>query len=302
MVGVFDQNNDGFVDVDELTRVFARLKIDVSQDQIEELLADIVICGQVNVIALIESMQVRRYGDLDTDVQLIVDQVGDLLMGNDVAYTIKQFEEFDENKDGKIQPSEFVSVMRKLYLQSSLPPLTDDQLGKVTGALDANNSGSIDYMEFVDVFHQQVSNMDRLLEQICRVFYKHQDSLYRAFQFMDANGDGVLSPEEFADGLMTFNALVSEPLSANTMDAVVKYIDRNSDGQISYQEFCSAFYFVDQTTELTESLKDRHRRRFSQTPDVPQVIQARQASKNFASHDFPEQFRPESDPSTPTLG
>jgi len=31
--------------------------------------------------------------------------------------------------------------MRKLYLQSSLPPLTDNQLGKVTGALDANNSG-----------------------------------------------------------------------------------------------------------------------------------------------------------------
>ena len=95
--------------------------------------------------------------------------------------------------------------------------------------------GSIDYLEFVDVFHKQRSGMDRLLEQICRVFYKYQDSLGRVFHYMDIDGDGVLTPDEFKEGLSTFNAMVSEPLTDHVIQSVVQHIDRNKDGQISYQ-------------------------------------------------------------------
>lgn len=45
----------------------------------------------------------------------------------------------------------------------------------------------------------------------------------------------AVSPAEFREGLKTLNALVSEPLSEQTMDAVVTYIDHDKDGFISYQ-------------------------------------------------------------------
>ena len=48
------------VDVDELSKVFGRLKIPVTREQVEELLQDVVVSGKVNVIALIESLQVKR--------------------------------------------------------------------------------------------------------------------------------------------------------------------------------------------------------------------------------------------------
>eukprot|EP00668_Euglena_longa_P001310 GGOE01001550.1.p1 GENE.GGOE01001550.1~~GGOE01001550.1.p1 ORF type:complete len:870 (+),score=263.78 GGOE01001550.1:356-2611(+) len=297
MVGVFDQDNDGFVDVHELSRVFRRLEIDVTKDQIEELLADIVVCGQVNVIALIESLQIKRYADLHPDIQKVIDHIGDLLMRNEASETVRLFDHIDENQDGRLQHHEFINVVGRLLDEEqargkpNCPIVSEEMLLKVTKAIDANDSGTIDFMEFVDVFHRQRSSMDRLLEQICRVFYKYQDSLFRAFQFMDVNGDGVLTPEEFADGLMTFNALVSEPLSASTMDAVVKYIDRNSDGCISYQEFCSAFYFVDTSSDVTEPMRQRHKERFSKpVGELPKSVVERRASKG-SSHEFPEQFK-----------
>ena len=96
-------------------------------------------------------------------------------------------------------------------------------------------AGSIDYLEFVDVFHKRRSAMDRLLEQICRVFYKYQDSLGRVFHYMDIDGDGYLTPEEFKEGLTTFNALVFAPLTDDVIAAVVQHIDHDKDNRISYQ-------------------------------------------------------------------
>jgi protein phosphatase len=297
MVGIFDHNHDGYVDVDELGRVFQRLRIGVTRGQIEELLADVVICGQVNVIALIESMQVARILDLDPDIQKVVNSIGDILGSRNVLNTLQLFEQFDQNDDGKIQHSEFVEVVRRILNEEQsehpgrYPDVSDGLLAKAVEAIDANQSGSIDYMEFVDVFHRKRTGMDRILEQICRTFYKYQDSLARAFSYMDINGDGVLTPEEFREGLLTLNALVSEPLSEQTMDLIVKHIDRDEDGQISYQEFCSAFYFVDETIEITEPMKSDHRRHYSQPePVLPKTLQQRPAPKALAV-EFPSQFR-----------
>lgn len=260
-----------------------------------------VISGQVNVINLIESMQVDRSSDLPPEIQAVVNTVGDILTRQNLVDTIQLFENFDQNKDGKIQHEEFVAVVRNLLNEESkrnpsvCPNVDDAMLQKVVMAIDANNSGSIDYMEFVDVFHRKRTGMDRLLEQICRVFYKYQDSLGRAFQYMDVNGDGVLTPSEFREGLMTLNALVSEPLTEQTMDAIVKYIDRDADGYISYQEFCSAFYFVDDSMEITEPMKLDHKMQYTAPEsNLPHFIQAKRAEKkNFLSvePEFPSNFK-----------
>eukprot|EP00668_Euglena_longa_P043249 GGOE01057389.1.p1 GENE.GGOE01057389.1~~GGOE01057389.1.p1 ORF type:complete len:884 (-),score=302.99 GGOE01057389.1:435-2909(-) len=298
MVGIFDQNNDGYVDVDELGRVFQRLKIGVTRAQIEEMLSDVVICGRVNVIALIESLQVARLTDLEPEVQKAVNSIGDIMQHRNVVNTISLFESFDQNQDGKIQHGEFIEAVSKMLEEEphcnadATPGFSSEVLQRVVQAIDANNSGTIDYMEFVDVFHRKRSGMDRLLEQICRILYKYQDSLARAFQHMDVNGDGVLTPEEFREGLTTLNALVSEPLSDQTVDLVVKYIDRDSDGLISYQEFCSAFFFVDDSIEITEPMKSDHRKQFTQPePSLPKFVKDSRAKHNSLDVQFPSNFR-----------
>lgn len=114
----------------------------------------------------------------------------------------------------QIQHTEFIEAVGRLVQEERAtnpgqsPDLSPAMLQRVVQAIDANNSGrppsslplpplptprgvcacgpptppaltagTIDYMEFVDVFHRKRSGMDRLLEQICRVFYA-QDCVF----------------------------------------------------------------------------------------------------------------------------
>ena len=62
------------MDVDELSKVFSRLKIPVTREQVEELLQDVVVSGKVDTIALIESLQVKRDFHASPDVQEALDR------------------------------------------------------------------------------------------------------------------------------------------------------------------------------------------------------------------------------------
>ena len=39
--------------------------------------------------------------------------------------------------------------------------------------------------------------VDQIMEQLCSLLHAHRWSLKRAFEYFDADGDGVLSPDEF---------------------------------------------------------------------------------------------------------
>ena len=102
--------------------------------------------------------------------------------------------------------------------------------------------------------------IEMLLEHLCSLFYRHRWSLKHAFEYFDANGDGVLTPEEFSTALTALSSLkIDDPdmdggdsssgeasrleslrLTPEQTETLVASLDRNADGVIDYEEFLLA--------------------------------------------------------------
>ena len=86
-------------------------------------------------------------------------------------------------------------------------------------AVDSDNSGFIDYSEFV------VAAMNE--KQLTT-----NDKLQAAFKMFDKDGSGVISASEIKE-VLGFGG----NLDNNAIDAIIKQVDENGDGEISFEEF-----------------------------------------------------------------
>ena len=151
----------------------------------------------------------------------------------------------DRDGDGKINYLEFISAFRLSAIKSGeMPPGEEASPVSAPAAADA---------------------IDTLLEHLCSLFYRHRWSLKRAFEYFDANGDGVLTPEEFSTALTALSSLSLDDgddghmskadslrfdalrLTPEQTEVLVASLDRNADGVIDYEEFLLALQARDIT-------------------------------------------------------
>lgn len=88
-------------------------------------------------------------------------------------------------------------------------------------AVDTDRSGFIDYSEFV------VAAMNE--RQLTT-----NDKLQAAFKMFDKDGSGIISADEIKEVLQFGN---TNSLSTAAVDAIIKQVDENGDGEISFEEF-----------------------------------------------------------------
>ena len=99
--------------------------------------------------------------------------------------------------------------------------MSDQEVEQMFRAVDTDNSGFIDYTEFVVAATNQTA-------------LTSQEKLHAAFRMFDKDGSGIISADEIREVLCFGGA---NALSAEAVDAIIKQVDENGDGEIQFEEF-----------------------------------------------------------------
>eukprot|EP00829_Urostomides_striatus_P010151 TRINITY_DN2333_c0_g1_i7.p1 TRINITY_DN2333_c0_g1~~TRINITY_DN2333_c0_g1_i7.p1 ORF type:complete len:457 (-),score=119.21 TRINITY_DN2333_c0_g1_i7:50-1348(-) len=128
----------------------------------------------------------------------------------------KTFKSIDENGDGRLSREELIKGYTKLYESEQRAILEVDQLLK---QVDADSSGSIDYSEFLVA----AANSKNLCSKA---------NVKQAFDLFDSDGSGYITSDEVKKLLG-----VGKVISEEKWVAIIKEMDPNGDGKITFEEF-----------------------------------------------------------------
>lgn len=126
------------------------------------------------------------------------------------------FKKLDKNGDGKLSKDE----IKEGYVVHFGKLISDKEVDQMFDAVDTDQSGYIDYTEFVVASANEKALMTN-------------DRLSMAFKMFDKDGSGMITPSEIRTVLQSSESKIPN----NIIDAVIKQVDQNGDGQISFEEF-----------------------------------------------------------------
>lgn len=126
------------------------------------------------------------------------------------------FNVFDKDNDGFITSKELGTVMRSLGHNP-----TEAELQEMIKLYDKDESGTIDFPEFLDLMTNKMKETEL------------EEQLIETFKVFDRDGNGLLSGQE----LKYVMAVVGEALTDVEVDELIKQADIDGDGFINYQEF-----------------------------------------------------------------
>jgi len=138
----------------------------------------------------------------------------------------KVFKAFDKNGDGKLDMAE----VKEGYLEHYGRIMSDQEVEQMFAAVDTDNSGFIDYTEFVVA----ATNQQNLTSQ---------EKLQAAFKMFDKDDSGKISADEIRE-VLCFGG--TNQLSVEAVDQIIKQVDENGDGEIEFEEFVAMMKGLDE--------------------------------------------------------
>ncbi|KAL8091661.1 calcium-dependent protein kinase 10-like [Apium graveolens] len=121
----------------------------------------------------------------------------------------------DTNNDGKVTYQELRDGLRKVGSQ-----LAEPEIKMMMDVADVNGKGVLNYGEFVAV----TIHLQRM---------ENDEHIHRAFMYFDKNSNGYIELDELREAL----ADESGETNDNVINEIMREVDTNKDGQISYNEF-----------------------------------------------------------------
>ena len=127
----------------------------------------------------------------------------------------ENFKRLDKNGDGKLSKEELLDV----YQQHMGYEAAVEEVRKIMADVDINNSGFIDYSEFLMASTQK----EQLLSK---------SNLDNAFRIFDSDGSGRISANELKE-ILGKGSNLNDPI----WNELIKEVDQNGDGEIDIIEF-----------------------------------------------------------------
>lgn len=127
------------------------------------------------------------------------------------------FNMFDKDNQGILTLTNLVQVMRSIGQTPTEADMID-----LMREIDIDNSGSIDFYEFVRVISHEMSPSER------------QEEIRYAFDLFDENQDGFLTIEELKS---TMEKYFPNSIDDRQIRQMIELADRSGHGQISFDDF-----------------------------------------------------------------
>ena len=147
-------------------------------------------------------------------VAFIVHQMSNTKMVEDL---VNIFKELDESGEGLLSPEELKKGYNKYFSDN----LNDKEFDEIMNTIDQDKSGQISIEEFL----RATINYENLVTE---------KNLKYAFDYFDKDHSGYLSPDEIKE-VLGLNDNSEETMKL--VNDIMKEVDTNGDGQISYEEF-----------------------------------------------------------------
>jgi calmodulin len=135
------------------------------------------------------------------------------------------FDLFDKNGDGRIPTKELGTMMRSLGQNPS-----DSELHDMIDEVDADNTGTIDFTDFLATTARKTKETDS------------EEEIKEVFKIFDRDASGLISAAE----LRQVMASLGENLTDDEIDEMVREVGQDGDGQIDYNEFVQLVMGKDQ--------------------------------------------------------
>jgi calmodulin len=126
------------------------------------------------------------------------------------------FDLFDKNGDGRISTKELGTMMRALGQNPS-----DSKLQDMIDEVDADNTGTIDFTEFLTMMAQETKETDS------------EEEIKEVFKLFDRNDSGFISAAELRKVMTS----LGENLTDDEIDETIRETAQDGDGRIDYNEF-----------------------------------------------------------------
>jgi len=158
------------------------------------------------------AQSLRKFRHTSRLKKIALTMVAQQLHEKEVRELKATFVTMDKDHDGTLTAAEIIEAMRQHGLE--IPSDLAEAISKV----DTDGSGIIEYSEFIAA-------------TLTKAQYYRENVLIDAFKQFDADGDGFLTVDELAQ------VLSSGSKSREVAEGMIREIDQNCDGKISFDEF-----------------------------------------------------------------
>jgi serine/threonine protein kinase len=166
---------------------------------------------------------IQRYQKQSLFKRLVIRLLCQAMTEKEQEHVQSIFDKFDKDKSGNLEISEISGILKEMFDLDDLS--ANKEARSVLEHFDSNHDGTLDWEEFARLIVQGSLHLDK-------------SKIRQAFQIIDENADGMISPGELKKALGV-GLRQSVAVSENDFIAMIRDLDQNNDGMISFEEFQS---------------------------------------------------------------
>nr|UXX22574.1 calmodulin-domain protein kinase 10 [Hevea brasiliensis] len=157
--------------------------------------------------------RLKQFSAMNKIKKIAIRVIAESLSEEEIAGLKQMFKMIDADNSGHITLEELKTGLERVGAN-----LKDSEINGLMQAADIDNSGTIDYGEFIAAM-LHLNKIDR------------QDHLFAAFSYFDKDGSGYITQDELQQACNQYG------LGDIHLEDLIREVDQDNDGRIDYSEF-----------------------------------------------------------------